>query len=148
MGLDPHHSVGILAFNCPEWFYSEMAAIFAGGLAAGIYTTNSAEAVCHTLLISRANIVIVDDQKQMDKVRSIRNHLPLLKAVVQLNPPFYPELKREDGYYSWKDLLEMDVHAEKEEYRKRQENIEPNQSAAVVFTVCFWKHKRNILLST
>lgn len=114
-----------------------MAAIFAGGLAAGIYTTNSAEAVCSILLKARTNIVIVDDQKQMDKVRSIRDQLPLLKAVVQLNGPFNPELKQQDGYYTWMDLIKMGVQSSEEEYIQRQSKIEPNQAAVVVFTVCF-----------
>lgn len=30
LGLEPHHSVGVLAFNSPEWFYSSLAAVHAG----------------------------------------------------------------------------------------------------------------------
>lgn len=30
LGLEPHNSVAILAFNSPEWFCSELAAIHAG----------------------------------------------------------------------------------------------------------------------
>jgi long-chain-fatty-acid--CoA ligase ACSBG len=40
LGLKPHHSVGILGFNAPEWHISSVASVCAGGLAAGIYTTN------------------------------------------------------------------------------------------------------------
>lgn len=30
LGLEPHNAVAILAFNSPEWFISELAAIHAG----------------------------------------------------------------------------------------------------------------------
>ena len=31
MGLEPHNSVCILGFNAPEWFFSDIGAIMAGG---------------------------------------------------------------------------------------------------------------------
>lgn len=64
-----------------------------------MYTTNSAEAVYHVLHSSNANIVIVDDTKQMDKIKEIKHRLPNLKAAVQLYGPYEPYVKREDGYY-------------------------------------------------
>lgn len=43
LGLRPHHSVCILGFNSPEWFFAQLGAIMANGFSAGIYTTNSSE---------------------------------------------------------------------------------------------------------
>lgn len=69
------------------------------GITTGIYTTNSAEAVYHVLNSSHANIVVVDDSKQMEKIREIRHRLPLLKAAIQIQGPFEDYVKQEDGYY-------------------------------------------------
>ena len=44
LGLKPFHSVNILGFNAPEWHISAVAGVVAGGLTAGIYTTNSEDA--------------------------------------------------------------------------------------------------------
>ena len=44
LGLKPLHSTCILGFNAPEWHISAVASVVAGGLTAGIYTTNSADA--------------------------------------------------------------------------------------------------------
>ncbi|KOB78464.1 Long-chain-fatty-acid--CoA ligase ACSBG2, partial [Operophtera brumata] len=83
LGLEKCHSVCILGFNSEQWYIADLAAIHAGGYAAGIYTTNSADACYHCLVSSRANIVAVQDKKQLDKILSVRDKLPLLKAIVQ-----------------------------------------------------------------
>ena len=40
LGLRSGESVNVLGFNSPEWLTMNMAAIYAGGKAAGIYTSN------------------------------------------------------------------------------------------------------------
>ena len=41
LGLEPRRAVAIMGFNSPEWFISDLAAVFSGGVAVGIYPTNS-----------------------------------------------------------------------------------------------------------
>lgn len=53
------------------------------GLAAGIYTTNSAEACQYCAQHSKANIIVVEDTKQLEKILQIRKHLVHLKAIIQ-----------------------------------------------------------------
>lgn len=53
------------------------------GIAVGIYTTNSPEACFYCAENSRANIIVVQDEKQLQKVQAIRHRLPKLKAVIQ-----------------------------------------------------------------
>jgi long-chain-fatty-acid--CoA ligase ACSBG len=97
LGLEKYHSVAVLAFNSPEWLISELAAIHAGGIITGVYTTNSPEAVYHVLKSSRAQIVVVDEAKQLNKIREINNKLPELKAVIQTGPLY----SNQKGYYRW-----------------------------------------------
>lgn len=52
-------------------------------MSVGIYTTNSPEACFYTADHSRANIIIVEDEKQLEKILVIRSRLPKLKAIVQ-----------------------------------------------------------------
>ncbi|XP_022214352.2 very long-chain-fatty-acid--CoA ligase bubblegum [Drosophila obscura] len=134
IGLEEHHSVGVLAFNCAEWFYSAMGAIHARGIIAGIYTTNSADAVLHVLENSKAQIVVVDDAKQMDKIHSIRDKLPHLKAAIQIQEPYAPYLKKEDGYYRWSEIELMNVSDVEEQYKTRLENIAINECCCLVYT--------------
>lgn len=136
LGLENRHSVGILCANCPQWFISAMGAIFAGGLEAGVYTTNSPDAICHILEKSRANVIVVEDEMQLEKVKKIKHKLPQLKAVILLKGSIDRELTKGDGYYEWSDLEEMDINDNvEEEYEMRLQKIAPNQTAALIFTV-------------
>ena len=38
LGLESRHSVAICGFNSPEWFISEMACIYAGGMVRAIFS--------------------------------------------------------------------------------------------------------------
>ena len=97
LGLEKYGSVCILGFNSPEWIISDVAAIFAGGFATGIYPTNGSEACKYILEHSRCNILVVEDQKQLDKIWSFKNDLPNLKKIVQ-----YTGIPNSPGVISWK----------------------------------------------
>ncbi|KAJ8304976.1 hypothetical protein KUTeg_018559 [Tegillarca granosa] len=83
LGLEPYHGVGIIGFNSPEWFLSDLGAIFAGGFAVGIYTTNSPEACEFVAGNCEANIVVVENNQQLQKILKVWDNLPHLKAVIQ-----------------------------------------------------------------
>jgi long-chain-fatty-acid--CoA ligase ACSBG len=57
--------------------------IYFRGFAAGIYTTNSPEACHYCAVRSCADIIVVEDKKQLDKILNIKDKLPALKAIVQ-----------------------------------------------------------------
>uniref|UniRef100_A0ABM5EXM3 Long-chain-fatty-acid--CoA ligase ACSBG1 n=1 Tax=Pogona vitticeps TaxID=103695 RepID=A0ABM5EXM3_9SAUR len=77
LGLERFHSVAILGFNSAEWFISAVGTVFAGGIVTGIYTTSSPEA-CHYIAHDcRANIIVVENQKQLDKIMQMDKFMEL-----------------------------------------------------------------------
>lgn len=82
VGLERGEGVAILAFNAPEWSISCYGACFAGGIEAGIYTSNSAEQVHQLLDLARAAVIVVDEPAQLAKVLAVAHRLPRLRAVV------------------------------------------------------------------
>jgi long-chain-fatty-acid--CoA ligase ACSBG len=82
LGVQRFDSVNVLGFNAPEWLIANMGATLAGGIAAGIYTTNGAEACKYISEHSRARVVVVDGAKQLAKYETIAAELEHLKAVV------------------------------------------------------------------
>lgn len=147
LGLEQRHTVSVLAFNSKEWFISDLAAIHAGGIIAGVYTTNSPESTFHILESSRTQIVVVDDAKQMDKIKQIKHRLPHLKAAIQTQPPYAPYVKREDGYYRWAELEEMDVDDVKDELQRRLSEICVNECCCLVYTSGTVGNPKGVMLS-
>lgn len=114
LGLRPHHGVGILGHNAPEWHMANIAAVVAGGLATGIYATNSSGDVCNALWLlnliisecvhyvaehSRADIMVVSDEEQLQKLEGLLDHD---LVVVQ-----YEGRPTRPGVLSWQQLLEI-----------------------------------------
>ncbi|XP_028156254.1 long-chain-fatty-acid--CoA ligase ACSBG2 isoform X2 [Ostrinia furnacalis] len=131
LGLERYHSVCILGFNSQEWFLADLGAIHAGGFAAGIYTTNSPEACFHCLMSSRANICVVQDKKQLDKILQIRSRLPHLKAIVQWEAPIDTSIP---GVYSWDQLMEMGANESDVQLENTLKSMAVNECCTLVYT--------------
>ncbi|KAG7201121.1 hypothetical protein KM043_003917 [Ampulex compressa] len=129
LGLERFHSVCILGFNSPEWFISDLAAIYAGGVAVGIYTTNSAEACQYCAESSQANIIVVEDGKQLQKILQIKDKLPCLKAIVQ-----YDGIPTEKDVLSWQELLEIGEKESEDQLELILKTIGTNQCCTLVYT--------------
>ena len=129
LGLETHHSVGILGFNAPEWFIAQTGAIFAGGLSCGIYTTNSPQACKYIAEDSRVNIMVVEDEKQLDKVLAIKSELPHLKAIIQ-----YLGVPKKEGVLSWEELLQIGIKEGDDLLEDRLKRIAINQCCGLIYT--------------
>lgn len=138
LGLEPKKTVAILAFNCPEWFYSELGCISAGGIMTGIYTTNSPEACHHILFESETNICVVDNTAQFLKVHSVIDRLPNLKTIIQIHGPFDDLIDSNPDYYKWDDIMAMDTSFCEDLLVEREKELKANECCMLIFTVSIW----------
>ncbi|KAK9522258.1 hypothetical protein VZT92_018735 [Zoarces viviparus] len=131
LGLERYHGVGILGFNSPEWFISDIGCILAGGLATGIYTTNSPEACQYVAASSEANILVVENQKQLDKILQVKDHLPHLKAIVQ----YKGELQQKAPFlYTWAEFMKLGEDVPDEQLNAVIDSLRPNECCTLIFT--------------
>lgn len=82
LGLGAKESVSIYGFNSPEWVMADMAAIFAGGIGAGIYPTDTPKQVVYKARHSGAAIACVETLAKAMPFLENSKDLPRLKAVV------------------------------------------------------------------
>src|SRR5215204_4031187 len=84
LGIEKGDKVSILANTRPEWTYFDFAALSAGATVVPIYQTNSPEECQYVLENSDAKTVIVEDDEQLEKIRKVRDRLPLLEHVIRM----------------------------------------------------------------
>nr|XP_040051627.1 long-chain-fatty-acid--CoA ligase ACSBG2-like isoform X2 [Gasterosteus aculeatus aculeatus]XP_040051628.1 long-chain-fatty-acid--CoA ligase ACSBG2-like isoform X2 [Gasterosteus aculeatus aculeatus] len=144
LGLERYHGVGILGFNSPEWFISDVGCIFAGGLATGIYTTNSPEACQYVAANSEANVLVVENQKQLDKVLQVKDHLPHLKAIVQ----YKGELQQKEPFlYTWAEFMKLGEEVPDEQLNAVIDSLRANECCTLIYTSGTTGNSKGCMLS-
>ena len=73
--------------------------------------------------------MVVEDEKQLDKVLAVRSELPHLKAIVQ-----YLGVPKKEGVLSWEELLQIGVKENDEELEERLKRIAINQCCGLIYT--------------
>ncbi|XP_009985007.1 PREDICTED: long-chain-fatty-acid--CoA ligase ACSBG2 [Tauraco erythrolophus] len=144
LGLERFHGVCILGFNSAEWFIADIGAILAGGFAVGIYTTNSPEACHYVAENSSANVLVVENHKQLQKILEIQHKLPHLKAVVQ----YGEELKeKRPNLYSWSEFMDLGKDVPDTQLREVIESQKPNQCCTLIYTSGTTGQPKGVMLS-
>ncbi|XP_040894805.1 long-chain-fatty-acid--CoA ligase ACSBG1 [Toxotes jaculatrix] len=144
LGLERFRGVAILGSNSAEWFFSAVGAIMAGGIMMGIYVTNSPEACWYVASDSKANIIMVENQKQLDKILQIRDRLPHLKAIVQYNGQLQQKLS---NLYSWEEFMELGLDVSEKQLDDIISSQRVNQCCVLIYTSGTTGTPKGVMLS-
>ncbi|TNM89301.1 hypothetical protein fugu_003535 [Takifugu bimaculatus] len=148
LGLERYHGVGILGFNAPEWFFSAIGCILAGvsfvGLATGIYTTNSPEACQYVAANCEANVLVVENQAQLDKILKVKDQLPHLKAIVQ----YKGSLKQKLPFlYTWEEFMKLGEEVSEEQLNAVIDSLQANECCSLIYTSGTTGNPKGVMLS-
>eukprot|EP00731_Ephydatia_muelleri_P030983 Em0022g497a len=144
IGLEPLHGVAIMGFNSPEWMVCDVGAIFAGGLPTGIYTTSKPDACQFVANNCSANVICVEDEKQLAKILQIRDQLPHLKAIVQYKGKLsqqYPNV------LEWDQFMELGKDVDDSVIEEKIKAQRPEQCALLVYTSGTTGDPKGVMLS-
>ena len=84
LGLQRGEVVSILAEDRKEWLYADMGIQCVGGVASGVYTTDSASQLAYLVNDSKTRFLFVEDDEQLDKYLAVRKDMPSLVKVIVL----------------------------------------------------------------
>ena len=127
LGVAKGDKVSILANTRAEWTYADFAALSAGATVVPIYQTNSPEECQYVLENSDAKVVVVEDEEQMDKVRKVRDRLPLLEHVIRMTGA-------SDDAISFEDLAARGASRDPSEWEARWQSVTPEDICTFIYT--------------
>lgn len=144
LGLERYHGVGILGFNSHHWFIADIGCIMAGGLATGIYYTNSPEACQYVAQNCEANILVVENHKQLIKILQVKDQLPHLKAIVQYKDDLEKKLP---NVYTWTEFMKLGEEVPDEELDGVIKQQSPNECCTLIYTSGTTGNPKGVMLS-
>eukprot|EP00752_Nemacystus_decipiens_P012995 g11498.t1 len=134
LGFGPHRCVNIIGFNSAEWFIANMGAIAAGGIAAGIYTSNLPEACAYITNHSEAEVVVVENEGQLAKFVGLASTLKSVKAIVMYRGGVPEGTDCGIPVYAWDQFMELGKEVPDASIEERIEAQKPGQCCSLIYT--------------
>ena len=136
LGFGRGDVLAIAADPRKEWLFFDMAAQCCGGIANGIYATDSAAQMRYLCQDSDARFLVVENEEQLDKWFEIRAELSDLVKVIVLEDKGLKELQDPDVMFL-EDFIALgrsDLESLSEEWDRRIDASCPDDIALLVYT--------------
>ncbi len=135
LGVLPGQGVSLIGANCPEWVIADVAAILAGAMPAGIYTTNSPDQVRYVTDHCEAKVAFADSPAQVAKFTAEADRMPRLETVVQLvGQPAEGAGAGKLKVLAWTDFLALADKVPESELEKRTAAQKPDDPCTLIYT--------------
>lgn len=147
LGLDPFHGVCILGFNAPEWHMSCLGSILACGISVGLYLTSSTETCYNIANDCRAQIIVVENDSQLQKILKVKSRLPHLKAIVQYTKRLSDTNNEDITILEWRHLMQLGMGVQDETLKTRTDMLVPNKCCSLIYTSGTSGKPKGVMLS-
>ena len=136
LGLRPRDVVSIVADNRPEWLYTDMGTLCAGGITNGIYITDSPGQVEFIVDDSGTRFFFAENEEQLDKILEVRARCPQLVKIIVYDMDGLHAFQDEQ-VLSFAELLERGARYDREHpgaFDPLVEIARPEDLAILVYT--------------
>ena len=123
IGVNVGDKIALLSQTCKEWHYLDMATMCSRACLVPIYPSYLSQEIDYIFQHSDSSILIVENDKQMEKVLPVMGQWPNLKAVIsiqELSEDTLKKFRNAQPYFSFKELLRIG----KEEHKLHPDLLE------------------------
>ena len=136
LGLEKGNVVSIASEGNPEWLYTDMGTIGAGGISSGVYTTDSAAQVKYLVNDSATKFYFAENEEQLDKILEVRGECPTLKQIIVFDMEGLNDF-HDDQVISYEEFLKVGEKTDQENpdlWESLVNNVSPDDIAILVYT--------------
>lgn len=127
-------AVTIQGSNSSQWLFANVGTILAGGISGGVYPTNNPEMSQHVVINSGAEVVVVEDEKQLAKYAGFKS--TAVKCFVVWNKVQDERIKTSLSapVYSWEEFMSRGDGISDEKLDRRIAKRTPEQICSLIYT--------------
>ena len=136
LGLKKGEVVSIASEGNPEWLYTDMGTIGAGGVSSGVYTTDSAAQVKYLVNDSCSKFYFAENEEQLDKILEVRGDCPTLEKIIVYDMEGLHNFK-DDQVISYDELIDIGKKVDIEQpnlWNDLIQNVKSEDIAILVYT--------------
>lgn len=136
LGLKPGEVVSILSEDRKEWCYADLGIQCVGGIASGVYTTDSSSQLEYLLRDSDSRFLFVENDEQLDKFLEIEEQAPQVAKVIILEQDGLHDLRHEKCVFL-DELYETGRAFEAENrhfFETEIAKVKPDDTALLIYT--------------
>ena len=136
LGLEKGNVVSIASEGNPEWLYTDMGTIGAGGISSGVYTTDSAAQVKYLVNDSATKFYFAENEEQLDKILEVRGECPSLKQIIVFDMEGLNAF-HDDQVLTYEEFLKIGEKTNQENpnlWESLVNNVSPDDIAILVYT--------------
>ncbi len=136
LGLEKGNVVSIASEGNPEWLYTDMGTIGAGGISSGVYTTDSAAQVKYLVNDSATKFYFAENEEQLDKILEVRGECPTLRQIIVYDMEGLNDF-HDDQVISYDEFLKVGEKTDQENpdlWESLVNSVSPDDIAILVYT--------------
>jgi len=140
IGLQVGDKVAILAQTCKEWHFLDMATLISRCCLVPVYPSYLASEVSFIFNHSDSSVLIVENDKQMEKVVGELANWPNLKTIIsiqELSEDTIRKFRNSYPFYSYKDLIRLgleEIRVQPDLFESFIVNQLPEETASIIYT--------------
>jgi long-chain acyl-CoA synthetase len=140
IGINVGDKIAILSQTCKEWHLLDMATMLSRCCLVPIYPSYISSEVEYIFNHSDSSVLIIENDKQADKVLSSLNNFPNLKIIISIQELSEETLKKIRNRYpcfSYKELLRLgkeDLKNQPDLLENLIQNQQPDEYASIIYT--------------